>query len=115
MIITFAILYPSVYFFPACLQAAHILHDAQLPPQDDFPIFLSRIMVRIIKATITIRITDMIIVPINDLSYFVVLAISSLSASLYFLKNSMYIIPASSAIANNNPKAFVLPVNAHPN
>ena len=89
MIKTFAMLHPSVYFLAACLQAAHILHDAQLPPQVDFPIFLSLIMVRIINATSTMRIIDMIIVPMNDLSYRVALAISSLSASLYFLKKSI--------------------------
>ena len=44
MIMTFAMLFPFVYFLPACLQAAHILHVAQLPPQVDLPIFLSLIM-----------------------------------------------------------------------
>ena len=56
-------LFLSIYFLAARLQAAHILHDAQLPPQADFPIFLSLIMVRIITVTRTIKTMDMIIVP----------------------------------------------------
>ena len=63
MIMTFAMLFPSVYFFPACPQATHILHDAQLPVQVDLPILLSLIKVRIITATRAIRTMDISIVP----------------------------------------------------
>ena len=117
MITTFAMTFPSAYiafFLSACLQAAHILHDAQLPPQDDLPIFLSLIMVRIITATRAMRTMVISIVPMNVLSYFAALAISSLSASLYFLKNSIYTITPRATSANNRPRMFTLPVNAHP-
>ena len=88
----------------------HILQCAQFPPQVDLPCFLSLIIVWIIPATIRISTSVTRIVPIFAINqlimlillvilntdssrrtvvhYPAILAVLSLSASLYFLKNS---------------------------
>ena len=77
-------------------------------PQEDFPAFLFLIILYTMLATIAIRI---ILIMIVDIFY----ASSNFVASTYFLKNSIYIIPAKTATAAINPMILILPPKAFPN